>query len=165
MSKKIPSSIKDFLYYNPNTGDITWVNKPSKSTIINTNAGCVNNKTGYLVIRFNKSLYQAHRVMWFLHTGDQPPKYIDHADGNKLNNCWNNLREATHSQNEHNKTKYVNNTSGFKGVCRHTKNNSWVAKIWVNSKGIHLGSFTTPEAAYEAYCIAATELHGNFANF
>ena len=169
MSKKIPTKIpeeiREYLYYDENVGSVTWIKKPSKGVSLGSVAGCINKKTGYCVLRFNKSLYQAHRIVWFLKTGKQPEKDIDHKDGNKLNNCWTNLREATHNQNEHNKTKYSNNTSGFKGVYRHTKNNSWIARIWVNSKVVHLGSFGTPEEAYKAYCEAAKSLHGDFANF
>lgn len=58
-----------------------------------------------------------------------------------------------------------NNKSGFKGVCRHKKNNNFVASIGVDNKNIHLGCFSTAEEAHAAYCEAATKLFGAFANF
>lgn len=88
----------------------------------------------------------------------------DHIDGNPLNNCRENLRIATNAQNGQNRGKARSNTSGFKGVYWHSRDGKWVAKINAYGKRKHLGGFTTPEAAYEAYCTAARELHGEFAN-
>jgi len=44
----------------------------------------------------------------------------DHISGNTLDNCRNNLRICSHSQNLMNQSKHkTNNTSGFKGVSWH----------------------------------------------
>jgi len=44
------------------------------------------------------------------------------------------------------------------------KGQEWNAQIAVNRKQIHLGLFTTPEAARDARDVAALDLHGEFAS-
>lgn len=85
---------------------------------------------------------------------------VDHRDTNPLNNLESNLRLATRSQNNMNKNKYRNNSSGFKGV--YIDKGRWRAEICVNKQRIRLGSYATAEEAYRAYCKAAKELHGEF---
>lgn len=87
---------------------------------------------------------------------------VDHIDGNSLNNQKNNLRLCTHQQNMWNVTKRKNSSTGIKGVYR--ANNKFVAKIKFNNKKIHLGTFDTPEKAFDAYKKAAIMYHGEFAN-
>lgn len=87
---------------------------------------------------------------------------IDHADNCRLHNEFWNLRSATVSQNCSNTPKRPRNTSGFKGVFRHSKNR-WSSSIRVMYKTHYLGIFDSPEKAYAAYCEAAQRLHGEFA--
>lgn len=89
----------------------------------------------------------------------------DHRDGNGLNNRRENLRACSDGQNKRNRCVQANNTSGFKGVSWHKQREKWRAVIEINYKQKHLGLFTTPEAAHAAYCAAASELHGDFANY
>ncbi len=86
---------------------------------------------------------------------------VDHKDRNGLNNTRSNLRICTKGQNQHNQGKRRDNTSGFKGVCRHRTR--WEAKIVLNGIKKHLGTFDTPEEAAKAYDDAARKLHGEFA--
>lgn len=72
-----------------------------------------------------------------------------------------NLRVCTDRQNNHSRDKYVNNTSGFKGVW--LDRNKYRASIKVDGKTIHLGTFPTPEDAARAYDAKARELFGEFA--
>lgn len=88
---------------------------------------------------------------------------VDHWDGDSLNDRRGNLRLTDVFGNAQNRKRQNNNTSGFKGVSYKPENRNWVARITVNGKRISLGSFPTPEIAYEAYCKAAIELHKEFA--
>lgn len=92
-------------------------------------------------------------------------KQIDHINGNKLDNRKSNLRVCLNEENIRNRNTYSNNSSGFKGVHWHVKDKKWHARIRINGKGIHLGVFDDPKVAYDAYCKASLELHGEFANF
>lgn len=89
--------------------------------------------------------------------------FVDHRNGNTLDYRKSNLRPATCTQNQFNKKRAKNNTSGYKGVNFHQ--NKWRAYIKINRKRIHLGHFDTPEEAHLAYCKAALSLAGEFAKF
>lgn len=91
---------------------------------------------------------------------------VDHRDRNRLNCCRGNLRPATRSSNNANTSLKVSNTSGFKGVRREprTKRPTWTARITVNRKEIHLGTFKTSDAAAAAYDAAAARYFGEYAS-
>lgn len=152
--------LKELLHYDPDTGIFTWL-KPSQGRRKNRIAGCLNNN-GYRVIRINKKLYLAHRLSWLYMTGEFPINEIDHKNMNKNDNRWDNLRKATHSQNQMNSKKYKNCKSGFKGVCWHKRDKKWEASIKKNGIQKHLGYFNTPEEASEVYKKAAKKIHGDF---
>ena len=89
-----------------------------------------------------------------------PPGFeIDHKDRNGCNNQIDNLRIATHSQNQINCTRP--NKTGYRGIYK--VGNSWAANIQKNGKRMYLGCFQFPEKAAQAYDTQARELHGEFA--
>jgi hypothetical protein len=87
---------------------------------------------------------------------------IDHADGNGLNCQRYNLRQATPLQNNHNTRAHSDNASGFKGVVKHPPNR-WRARICIEGKSIHLGTFLDIQDAANAYDAAALQYFGDFA--
>ena len=87
--------------------------------------------------------------------------FVDHIDGDGLNNRRENLRMATHFENARNQKKPKNNTSGFKGVTK-AKHNKWMARINYNGRSVFLGLYTTAEEAHFAYSEASRKLHGLF---
>jgi hypothetical protein len=113
-------------------------------------------KNGYWAIRVDDTLYLAHRLAWLYVTGNWPEDQIDHVNGQRNDNRFCNLREATNIQNSHNR-RYAGNKSGFQGVRR--ENSKWLAEIKVRYKPIRLGLFDTPEEAYVAYCEAKQLYH------
>lgn len=91
-------------------------------------------------------------------------RLTDHINGDGLDNRRANLRMATQAENLRNRGLPANNTSGFKGVSfRRQRGRGWKSTIGLNGKRIHLGLFSTPEAAARAYDAAARELFGEFA--
>jgi len=117
---------------------------------------------GYFEVGHKGKRYLAHRVIWLLITGADPGEYqIDHKDGNRANNKFENLRLATSSQNLSNRGKLKNNAGNYKGVTRHRF--GYVSQIRVNRKQIHIGTFKTEEEAAEAYNQAAIKHHGEYA--
>ena len=149
------------LYYDPGTGEFYWqVSGNGKS--VGKIAGSLHH-TGYIIIMVDKVNYPAHQLAWVYMKGEWPRYTIDHKNLNKADNKWENLREATRSQNKINGILYRNNTSGSKGVHWYAKKNKWTAHISKDGKKIHLGSFLTREEAAAAYARAAEKLFGEFA--
>jgi hypothetical protein len=121
-------------------------------------------RSRYPTVWVDGSIYLVHRLVWKWVTGHDPQNlHIDHADGDRTNNAWHNLRLATVSENLRNAKRHHDNTSGFKGVYRAHDSSRWVARITHNRKGIYLGRYNTPEEAHAAYLAAAEQLHGEFA--
>jgi hypothetical protein len=106
--------------------------------------------------------YLAHRLAWFYMTGRWPIKEIDHIDGNPLNNRWNNLREATPSQNSCNKDGGRGRSLELRGASYDKTKRKWRSYINVRGKRTFLGDFETAEDAHNAYLEAARRLHGEF---
>ena len=107
-----------------------------------------------------------HHVVWFLFNGYWPSdrnEWIDHIDGNCLNNTIENLRVVTPSQNNMNRTK-IRNKSLSKGVCE-GPNMNFKATIYYQKRAIHLGTFETEAEAAAAYQGASRVLHGEFSVF
>jgi hypothetical protein len=119
---------------------------------------------GYLECSLDSKRYYLHRLAWFYVYKVWPSDNIDHINGNKSDNRLVNLRQATQSQNMHNRNKYKNNTSGYKGVTWHKQYKKWNAQITYNNKLINLGFFDCPVEAHKAYCKAADKMHKEFAN-
>ena len=90
---------------------------------------------------------------------------VDHIDNNRKNNNVNNLRWCSNAENQRNRTKQYNNTSGYKGVCFHKQHQKYMAQIQLNGKLIHIGYYETAEEASNAYKIKADELHKEFAKY
>lgn len=96
-------------------------------------------------------------------TGAWPLEDIDHANMNRADNRFFNLREANRTENFANKKKSSRNTSGYKGVCWVAAHQKWMAQIKKNGKSKFLGYYDSPLVAHQAYCVAAIELFGSFA--
>jgi len=76
--------------------------------------------------------------------GDKKTKeFIDHIDGNGLNNQKKNLRSATRSENGTNRRKPKNNTSGIKGVYWKKDEQRWRIHFRRNGKLISSRRFKT----------------------
>jgi len=87
--------------------------------------------------------------------------FVDHINGDGLDNRRLNLRPADNSKNQMNRGVPSNNTSGFKGVSRNDLR--WQAQISVAGRRIHLGMFATPLEAAHAYDEAALYYFAEFA--
>jgi hypothetical protein len=121
---------------------------------------------------FYASHYAGNRVRVHLHRAVlaralgrplEAKEYVDHIDGDSLNNTRNNLRIANHAQNGANQRVRSNNKSGYKGVSWCVEVRKWRAHGSRNGKRVALGSFDSPEDAYKAYLDFANSHYGEFA--
>lgn len=170
--------------YSPETGELFWKHRPRSHfatnkgwhyfdvTFAGRRAGAQHSRNGRPIevsIQLHYSGKQvslrAHNVIYAvmgIHIPDDLE--VDHRDGDPFNNRWSNLRLSTPAQNGANRRKNVNKKSGLpKGVSKCGKR--FRAAIRSNGKYIHIGRYTTPEAAHAAYCSKALELFGEFARF
>lgn len=147
------SQLREAVHYNPDTGRFT---RRSNGTPMEHLCG-----SGYYCLNLFKRSRLAHRMAYYYMTGRLPEK-VDHIDGNRLNNEWKNLREATHAENMWNTGMITTNASGVKGVHWHKKYKKWVAEIRVNKKKHYVGSFSDLEDARLAIEARRKELHGGF---
>ena len=154
------SKLKSLLQYNNKTGVFIWVNPP-KNHVGKTGkvAGCIQSDKGkdYKVIRIDKKGYKAHRLAW-LYTHGTFPDYIDHKDGNSLNNKMSNLKKCTVLMNNQNHTK-TSNKSGLPVGVRSTKNGRYQARVKANGKTYHLGTFDSIKEASDKYTSKRLSLH------
>lgn len=162
--------LKELLHYDPETGVFTRIKKILGGNLdgsvgVSLTGRDYRKGEGYLRICIDYKSYRCHRLAWLYMTGEFPKNQLDHIDLNKKNNKWENLREATNSQNHMNMAKTYKNTSGFKGVSWCKKAKKFRAHIKHNKKFIHIGLFDNAEAANDAVMERRKVLHGEYANY
>lgn len=153
--------LQALLRYEPETGKLFWHERPREMFRSNNAWSAWNgryagseafrtpNGRRYLVGSINDTMYRAHRIIWRLVTGEEPDE-IDHINGDRADNRWSNLRSVTGSENNRNTQIRANNKSGVMGVCWHKQSQKWAAKIRIDGRGMHLGTFPTIEEATAA---------------
>jgi hypothetical protein len=166
MSKSIltQARLQELLQYESSTGIFTRLTSTSTRPRVGYVAGSTDTH-GYRQITIDGKRYLAHRLAWLYVHGVWPTNQIDHKNGITGDNSIDNLREATQTQNQANRTARVDNTSGLKGVSWHKQHKKWHATTRIQGKQKHLGYFDTKEEAHTAYCAATAKYFGEFANF
>jgi len=162
-SKLTQERLHELLRYDPHTGEFHWLQRPSYVVQPGDVAGSLNKTNGYWLIHIDGRNYKAHQLAWLYKTGEWCRPMIDHADCDRTNNRWKNLRRATSSANAANRGRPRTNVSGFKGVHQRRDTGKWRAQIWKDGRAIYLGQFSTPQEAHAAYVAKARELFGEFA--
>jgi hypothetical protein len=91
-------------------------------------------------------------------------RFVDHINGDGLDNRRANLRLATAAQNNWN-SKYGMGigTSRYKGVQWHKHRKKWVAAISIDGQKKCLGYYSNEKEAARAFDKAAKERRGQFA--
>jgi len=115
---------------------------------------------GYYKIKIDNKQYSAHRLAVLYMTGDWQDGVVDHKNGMRLDNRWENLRSVDCQSNTHNLGNCrSDNACGLLGVYFHKGHGKYCAAIVANNKRRHLGYHPTAEAAHVAYLKAKDELH------
>ena len=92
-------------------------------------------------------------------------KCVDHIDNDRTNNNIDNLRWATHQENQRNCTKFKNCSTGKTGVHLHKMTGKYTANITINYRTVHLGYFKTIEEAIIARKNAVDKHYGIYQKF
>lgn len=134
---------KENFSYDPSTGDLfritsNGLSKPYRAT----------DAYGYIYVEFKGRQYKGHRIIFMVQGIDPEGLEVDHIDGIKTNNRWENLRLVSHHENLKNRRRRKANSSGIVGV--RNDRGRWAAIICVEGKYKHLGSFETKEEAAQA---------------
>ncbi len=114
----------------------------------------------YWVVKVDGVEYKASRLAWFYMTKKWPVEKVDHKDRNRVNNRWENLREATNSQNMSNDRRLLP-TCGVRGVER-TKHGTYRVRIRDGHKKKHIGTYSNLEEAEKAFKRAFLEKYKGF---
>ena len=162
--------VRELLYYNPNTGKLFWKERSlkyfkserfarrwntryagkeafiTKEKDYSSKHGRIRRKVGSI---FDKNYY-AHRIIWLHYYGCWPKDQIDHINHDTTDNRIINLREVSQLENQKNRSHQKNSTTGYTGVSWHKINKKYIARIKVNHKHIHLGSYDNLEEAIKA---------------
>lgn len=148
-----PSRLSEILQYDPQTGLLHWkIRTRGYGGLILPGDVAGTLKDGYVNLKIDGTFYRAHRLAWFMMTGDwlPPSQDIDHINGIRHDNRWTNLRLATRVENNRNAGMRRNNKSGFRGVSFRKDTGKWHARITVDYQVILLGNYPTLEAAAAA---------------
>ena len=170
--------VRSILDYNPETGEFRWKSRTPEmfapgNTSAEANCRAWNNKNawkliyhssgGYNIICIGKKYYKAHRLAWLYMTGEWPEDEIDHRDTDRGNNRWENLREATSSENKCNRRKKSDNTSGVKGVSFHRQSGKWRVRVQKDGLIKVAVLVSSREEAAVIYECMSMRIHGEFA--
>lgn len=149
--------LRELLSYDPETGVFMW-RQAGRKRVIGRTAGSLDG-SGYRLIRLDGTLYRANRLAW-LHThGCWPDGHVDHINGVTGDDRLANLRDVTRSVNAQNMRRANSkSTTGLLGVSV-VKGRYYTARIGVEGRPRHIGTFSTPEAAHAAYVEAKRRLH------
>lgn len=152
--------LKTLLRYDPETGIFTWLVKPRARALTSTAAGCINAK-GYRQIGIDGKLYRSNRLAWFYVTGVWPTAQVDHKNRVRADDRFDNLREATHAQNQANSGVRKTSKTGVRGV-EQLPGGRFRAYTHVGTAKKHLGTFPTAEEAGRVFSETHQELHDEF---
>jgi hypothetical protein len=145
--------LEEVLNFDAKTGIFRWKIRLSNHALVGSIAGCIaktGNSRGYVLIRIDKTLYKAHRLVWLYVSGEWPSGHIDHIDGDRSNNKFENLRDVSRSTNMQNRKRCdADSKTGFLGVTKSGR--KYIAQISSNGKNFRIGTFNSPESAHAAY--------------
>jgi hypothetical protein len=146
------AQLRELLSYDPEIGQFYWRVTRNGNCKAGALAGYLM-KQGYWCIMLRGKSYLAHRLAWLYTTGEWPAQLVDHINGDKADNRFANLREASEHGNTWNRKR--------EGVHRR-RNGRFGSAISPNGRRIYLGTFDTAEEARAAYRAATIEHYGDF---
>lgn len=161
MGRPTQNRIKEWFDYSEEMGGLVYKERDRMKREVGSRTGYNHKTKKYRIVSIDGRNYKEHILVWVFFYKNYPKRQIDHKNRIKDDNRIDNLRMLTGFQNQQNRGKNKNNTSGFKGVHKHR--NVWEASIMCDREKHRLGCFKDPKEAALAYNKAAIKLHGEFA--
>ena len=152
---RMQKKFNEWFLYDENTGDLVWKKTKNSRGVEGTTVGAVDNSyhgSPRLVCKLDNKRHHIARVIWCMLYGDiEDGMYIDHINGDPLDNRLKNLRLTTPSGNSRNRKVSSANTSGVTGVVKNpSRGKPWRAQIWKDGTFCYLGQYDTKEEAVAA---------------
>lgn len=156
--EKRPKGLKIKSHYNIVEGDdsviaLTITSRPESVVLID--------KDDYESIKFYKFYISKGYVASsdctprtlhrFIMGVTDPKVYVDHIDGNPLNNKRSNLRLSNAKLNAQNRAKSSKAASKYHGVYRSRHGKRWMSKVTIDGIEYNIGVYDTEEEAATAY--------------
>ncbi len=160
--------LKQLLRYDPCTGVLYWKRRPESDfadasaaktwnrRFSGHKAGCESGY-GYLKIGIAGVKYQAHQLVWVLHTGEWPEE-VDHINHDRADNRLENLRAVTRAENSRNQSRSTRNTSGEIGISWCAPSGKWRVRLRAGGSTRQIGMFAEMSDAVAARDAAKTRL-------
>ncbi len=120
--------------------------------------------TRWVMQRRRSEMHKIHKLVareWV--PNPENKRCVDHIDGDRTNNNYENLRHATSAENSMNRKKSSDRSSVYKGVSIYKPTNKWQTFIWINGSNKLLGYYATEREAAEVYNAAAIGFYKEFA--
>lgn len=115
----------------------------------------------YIVNKTNKKVIRLHRELLNVTSSSI---FVDHINGDRLDNRLQNLRVCTKSQNNMNRRKTPTKLlKGIQKVIGRSGNISYTCRIKKNGIQLYLGTYQSLRDAVVHYNTKCKELHGEFA--
>lgn len=117
------------------------------------------------VVGINRTRFFRSRIVFALTHNRWPSAgtFIDHINGDSMDDRPENLREATPKENARNRTVHVARASGLPVGVTQTPYGRYRSKLKCDGRWLNVGTYDTPELAYSAYREKRKELFGDFA--
>ena len=148
-------------FFEYKNGDL-YYKKPRSRIKVGDIAGNLN-KDGYRQVKIGNKSYKVHRIIFLMHYGYLPPQ-VDHINGNRSDNCIENLRPATNSTNQYNRKPQKSNTTGYKNIHFCNRSQKYVVSFRIDGKLLNFGSYKELNDAKNIAMQKRIELHKEFAN-
>lgn len=157
------NDVTEFIIRSPKYGDHTVVIDTEDMVRVLKHTWCVSYKSRTNKIQGVRTTDWKNRKTIHLHRLVSGFGFVDHINGNVLDNRKCNLRGCTDAENCRNRKMIETNKYGYKGVMFDRRRNKWRARVICNYRRLYSSYCGTKEEAAEEYNKMAIKYFGNFA--